>query len=62
MQTFPDLESLTALQGEGVTRIVVHTDAVAPALIAQMDAVPQLHRVGADGRFLLYALDRPANK
>jgi PA14 domain-containing protein len=62
MQTFPDLESVTALQGEGVTRIVVHTDAVAPALIAQMDAVPQLHRVRADGRFLLYALDRPANK
>jgi hypothetical protein len=60
MQRFPDPESVTALQMEGVTRIVVHTDAVAHELIARMDAAPQLHRVAADGRFLLYALDRPA--
>lgn len=58
MQKFPDLESVRTLQSEGVTRIVVHTDAVAPALIAQMDAVPQLHRAAADGRFLMYVVDR----
>jgi hypothetical protein len=55
---FPGSDAIAALQGLGVTHLVVHLDQLTPGRRAGLEQAPALHPMSADGSLRLYRLER----
>jgi hypothetical protein len=58
LRTFPDRESIKALQSLRVTHVFVHTNEFPPEVVDTLDSVPTLRRLADDGDIVLYGLRR----
>jgi PA14 domain-containing protein len=56
LEGFPSAESLAVLQGLKVTYLFVHVDAYGPRIVPDLERVPALTAIAAEGPIVLYRL------
>lgn len=62
LRDFPSPESIAALRQIGVTHAFVHADALSPDRVADVQRVPALQRIAAEGAITLYRITESAGR